>query len=270
MAGGDSGAAARDGPPILVVEDNEANEMLALRQLQLLGYPARVVRNGREAVEAVGESRFALILMDLQMPEMDGFEATRLIREREGPAGSRIPIIAMTANATGHDREACLAAGMDDYISKPVLLEALGSVLARWAPGPAVSRPASPDRSPPAGASDPSSAVDAGVLRRLRGELGEDAFIRFVRIFLSELPRRERAIREALEEGAADPLRLAAHTLKSTSAALGATHLAAICGELEGLGRADSTAGAGGKMASLGEECDRLREFLERELRPEA
>ncbi len=125
---------------VLLVEDNEANTMLALRQLETLGYAATAVSNGRDAVEAVvalegaREAPYGLILMDCQMPEMDGFAATREIRRKQGRDGRRVPIIAMTANATEHDREACMAAGMDDYITKPVMIEALRAVLARWMP----------------------------------------------------------------------------------------------------------------------------------------
>ncbi|HEY9683624.1 MAG TPA: AAA family ATPase [Oculatellaceae cyanobacterium] len=124
------------GPLILIAEDQKVNQKLAILQLQELGCFAEAVSNGREAVRAFGEKRYVLILMDCQMPEVDGFEATAEIRRLEQiqGAGHRIPIIAMTAQAMSGDREACLEAGMDDYVSKPVTSEKLAEALNRWIP----------------------------------------------------------------------------------------------------------------------------------------
>jgi CheY-like chemotaxis protein len=116
---------------VLLVEDNAVNQRLALKQLSKLGFSATAVDNGRDAVDAIASQPFDLVLMDCQMPVMDGFEATVRIREREAATGGHVPIVAMTANAREEDREACLAAGMDDYLAKPVSLADLTALFAR-------------------------------------------------------------------------------------------------------------------------------------------
>ena len=130
-------AAARprhEGKLILLVEDNILNQKVAQRQLNLLGYTADTVNNGREAMDALATSAYGLVLMDCQMPVMDGFEATRQIRKTELSSGAHIQIVAMTANAMRGDRELCLEAGMDDYLAKPILREQLGALLAQRLP----------------------------------------------------------------------------------------------------------------------------------------
>ena len=119
---------------ILVVEDNHVNQRLAVKQLQRLGFDAKTVANGREAVDAERTGTFDLIFMDVQMPVMDGFEASAEIRKHEIRSRRHVPIVAMTANALNEDRDACLASGMDDYVSKPVSLSSLRDVIDRWLP----------------------------------------------------------------------------------------------------------------------------------------
>jgi CheY-like chemotaxis protein len=142
-----SAAIATNGPvlhrklSVLLAEDNVVNQKVASRMLAKLGCTVDFAANGADAVEMVGRSRYDLVFMDCQMPEMDGYEATRQIRERMLGAG-HLPIVAMTANALQSDREACLEAGMDDYVAKPVRVEAIDAALHRWVPDrPEVAQP---------------------------------------------------------------------------------------------------------------------------------
>jgi CheY-like chemotaxis protein len=121
-------------PHLLVAEDNIVNQKVIVPLLEKQGYRVDVVSSGREALEAHARTPYALILMDCQMPEMDGYEATSAIRDREATIGGHIPIVAMTANAMPDDRDRCLAAGMDDYISKPIQPRTLVELVSQWAP----------------------------------------------------------------------------------------------------------------------------------------
>jgi CheY-like chemotaxis protein len=125
-----------DGPTlnahVLLVEDNTMNQLVATKVLEKLGVTTEVAENGRVALDAIANGTFDAVLMDCQMPEMDGYEATRQLRRREATAGTHLPVIAMTAAAMEGDRDACIAAGMDDYITKPVRADELRAALARW------------------------------------------------------------------------------------------------------------------------------------------
>ncbi len=217
---------------ILLAEDNAVNQKVALRTLERMGYRADVAANGIEALDALERQPYDVVLMDMQMPEMDGLEATRRICKCWIPT-RRPRIIAMTANAMRGDREQCLDAGMDDYISKPVRIEDLVAALERCAPQSA-ERGAAPEMAAPA---DP--LVDWDVLARLQADLGGDQaiVIEVLEMFLADTPQQLDRMRQALASAAAHDLRHVAHTLKSTSASVGAQALAACCRAIEELAR---------------------------------
>jgi CheY-like chemotaxis protein/nitrogen-specific signal transduction histidine kinase/HPt (histidine-containing phosphotransfer) domain-containing protein len=210
---------------LLVVDDNPVNQRVAVRMLEKMGHRVDVAGNGREAVDAVARIPYAAVLMDCQMPEMDGFEATMEIRRVE-PAGRHIPIIAMTAGALAGDEQRCLASGMDAYISKPVSAQSLAATLGRWvradappATGPAVNPPA-------------DAVLVGSTLAGLR-ELGASEFERAVRLFLEDGASRVAALREAAQKGDASTIAGLAHSLKGSSSIFGAVALTDGCVELE-------------------------------------
>jgi CheY-like chemotaxis protein/HPt (histidine-containing phosphotransfer) domain-containing protein len=214
---------------ILLAEDNVVNQKVALRTLERLGYRADMAANGLEVLDALGRQPYDIVLMDMQMPEMDGLEATRQIVRRWRPA-QRPRIIAMTTNAMQGDREACMAAGMDDYISKPVRLKDLIAALERCASS-ATTAPA--DGAVPTAPTVP--AIDHEVLARLQADLGDDPtiIVELIDLFLQDTPMLLAELRQALAAGKVDVVQRTAHTLKSTSASLGAQPLAACCYKLE-------------------------------------
>ena len=257
------GKGAPEGP-ILLVEDNPVNRRVASVMLEKLGYSVDVAANGREALDAISRFPYPAVLMDVQMPEMDGLEATREIRRREGETGARrLPIIAMTANALEGDRETCLRAGMDDYVAKPVKAAELGEVLERWTAGE-TSPTAEPDaaRTGTNGTGPVSSngSVDRSVLQSLRDlqEEGEpDILTELINLFLDDAPIRLRSIREAAAKGDAHALEKNAHTLKGSSQNMGATRMGALCAELQ-------EAGSAGDLARAPELVDLLTAEFER------
>ena len=208
---------------VLVAEDSEVNRMLLTRQLERLGVAADVVRNGREAIAAAERRDYPLILMDLRMPEVDGFDATREIRAAED--GRRVPIVAVTGNASQADRETCLAAGMDDHLAKPVTMDSLREVIDRWLPAAASDTAGDPV--------DPAAPMLAA-LDQLAEELGgRDALEPLIRIWEAELPERLAAMELAAGRGSAGELRSLGHTLRGATSMFGDTDVAGACAELE-------------------------------------
>lgn len=225
-------AAESPSPPkslrVLLADDNEMNQTVGLRLLRHSGYEADVVSNGREVIDALRSQRYDVVLMDLQMPIMDGLDATREIH-RLWAGGDRPRIIALTASAQQDDRESCLAAGMDDYLSKPMRGAELRAVLEQSARPPATV----PSATAPAG-------FDPTILDKIRavGPPGQPDLVQeAIDLYLSRLPESVAAIGRALKAGDAIALRSEAHGLRGSSLMLGATSIAEPCGELEQLAK---------------------------------
>jgi signal transduction histidine kinase/ABC-type sugar transport system substrate-binding protein/DNA-binding response OmpR family regulator len=235
---------------ILLAEDNATNQKLALRLLERLGYRADVAANGLEAIEALRRQSYDVIMMDVQMPEMDGLEATRSIC-REWPRERRPRIIATTANVMKEDREVCLVAGMDDYIGKPIRVEELIRALSRSRPlgdaqgGETAKREETEERAMTE-QEQVGAKLDPAALENLRGMAdGDDSFlVELIDTFLEDAPQLLADIRRAAEGGDAAGLRLAAHSLKSNSADFGALALFNLCRELEMMGKVGTLDGA--------------------------
>jgi len=252
---------------ILVVEDNGVNQKLAVRMLEKLGYRPDLVENGQEALAALDAGAYDAVLMDCQMPVMDGFEATAAIRRQEA-AGKRyvseghLPIIAVTANAMQGDRERCLAAGMDAYLAKPIKLEDVRTTLARW-----VMSPASEDRGKGVAkssgpVSDGRSIFDpAQMLQNIGGD--QDLLVQLVDLFLERQADMMSQIRQALSLGDTVTVERAAHTLKGTAGNLCAPEVALAAGRLEAIGRLGTLHDAPAVYAHLEMEMLRLLRILE-------
>jgi|CXWL01.1.fsa_nt_gi PAS domain S-box-containing protein len=226
---------------ILLAEDNAVNQEVTLGMLEVLGCPARAVENGRCAIDLLANQPFSVILMDCQMPEMDGFEATRAIRRQEQGTGTRIPIVALTAHALQGDRELCLAAGMDDYLSKPFTIEQLRTVIHRWLP--ASSQPTQADSPLTLLAPSPIPALQANEspvdpkswdsITSLQRPGQPDLLAKVIGLYLKDSQELVDKILAATQGMDFASLRDTAHSLKSRSATLGAWHVADLCKQLE-------------------------------------
>ncbi len=243
---------------LLLGEDNPVNQEIALLMLQTLGCTVTVAQNGREVVDRAKQASYDAVLIDCQMPEMDGFEATRQIREWERQdSRSPLPIIALTAHATQGDREHCLATGMSDYLSKPFSMEQLQSVLASWLrpnSTTTISEARPPDRidtirppsaaapvtSPARSAADLSLVVDQKAwksITSLQRPGAPDALAKILSLYLTDSQELVTRIRQGMAGGDAQAVNQAAHSLKSRSSVLGAVSLAKLCRQFEDLSR---------------------------------
>ena len=249
-------ARAARGARILVAEDNTINQLVAVGLLERLGYRAEVVSTGRQAVEAVARTRYDLLLMDCQMPEMDGFEAARAIRAQEGP-GRRMPIIALTADATERVRDLCDQAGMDDHVSKPVNRELLRQALQRWLPPDMEKvKPAGPVVAEARGDDDSRATLE---LRQLTALVGEDqeALRRYLDLFASTTAALLTDIGSGVRERERDTVHRLAHTLKGACGNVGAR-------EMAGLARSLEAAVAGEEWDTAGRLCLELNDCFDR------
>lgn len=238
---------------LLLAEDNSVNQRLAVRLLEKRGHHARVVGNGRQALEAWRGEPFDLILMDVQMPEMDGFEATAAIRAEEQERGGHIGIIAMTAHAMKGDRERCLAAGMDGYLAKPLQPQEMMRVIEEMAPEQVL--PENDDASSAASTGHSEASVPApetGIGKAIfnqadalsRVDNDRELLDEVIALFFEEAPRLVSQMRQSLEAGNADGVERAAHSLKGAAGSLGADDVVTSARQLEGLGKSGDLTGA--------------------------
>jgi signal transduction histidine kinase/DNA-binding response OmpR family regulator len=228
---------------VLVAEDNEVNQILAKNLLERLGCTTDVASNGRHAIEAIERNGpYDLIFLDCQMPEMDGYEAARVLRGSAYLGHQRLPIIAMTAHAMVGDREKCLAAGMDDYLAKPLRIAELESMVDRWLP------------------QGQGSPVDRSVLEKLAEQTDRKLVHKLISTYLENLPTYVGRIERAIESGDSKSVRTSAHALKSSSAGLGAKGLSELCNRMENMEEtADVAAEARKMLPNLHDIVDRVK-----------
>jgi len=237
---------------ILLAEDNPVNQRLAIGLLEKHGHRVEVVGNGRDCVRRFQESTFDLILMDVQMPEMDGLEATQAIRELEQDTYERIPIIAMTAHAMAGDRDRCLGMGMDDYLPKPIRIQELMQALGENLDDSQIARQ---------GFVVPSQLVDWKDAHETVGG-DRELLLDLIQVFIEERDNMLGQIKQAIESGNPAALRLSAHALKGAMDHLGAKSLASLARKLEVLGESKVTAGAQDWYDQLEQQSAQLTEEL--------
>jgi CheY-like chemotaxis protein len=284
------------GRVVLIAEDNDINIALARAMLHKRGLQTAVAHNGSEAVRMAQQHDYAAILMDCQMPELDGYEATRRIRKHEN--GHRVPIIALTAHSMSGDRERCIEAGMDDYLPKPVRAEQLEEIVKRWLPdtpgwqngrhsngtgaggtdtqGAAAGqsgeehpgeRAASSALTPGDATANGERVLDESTIAQLKGTLSEPQRGRLLETFTAQVDSCVEAIAEAVRCGDGGERRRLAHLLKGSSATIGATRLSAACERLERTGRMGDPEVGEEQLAELRALVAEAREGLEQHLR---
>jgi signal transduction histidine kinase/CheY-like chemotaxis protein/HPt (histidine-containing phosphotransfer) domain-containing protein len=252
------------GGRVLVAEDSKGSQMVAEVLLKKAGCEVRLVDDGAQAVEAVGEEFFDVILMDMSMPNMDGIEATRRIRAMEGE-GANTPIIAMTANAFADDRQLCMEVGMNDFIAKPISINGLLDRLAHWISPPASMSAAGNRVEPDSPDGDEAGLMDQQVLADLESETSRELMIEIIGIFINETGERLDELQKAGTREDPPSVIAAAHAVKSSAGTFGALRLQAVAGQVEVLGRQGKKEEAIALIESVVDITDKtLRLYAER------
>ncbi len=250
---------------LLLVEDNLVNQRVMVRTIERIGYRADTALNGRIACAMLERAAYDIVLMDCQMPEMDGYSATRELRRREGRA-RHTAVIGITAHALAGDREQCLRAGMDDYLAKPVMPEELTAMLDKWVEAAEAARAKSADGAGAAAGREAAEVLDAAVVARLADEPDGDGggfLASLIGVYLADLASRQRELNDAFGGNNAVAARAAAHALKGASAELGARRVVELCARVENLSRAGELEPARALLAELERESERARVALE-------
>jgi CheY-like chemotaxis protein/HPt (histidine-containing phosphotransfer) domain-containing protein len=250
---------------LLIVEDNTVNQEVVLGILQNLGFMADVVADGRSALRLLAEKDYDLVLMDCQMPEMDGYETTRRIRQPDTPVRDHaIPVIATTAHAMTGDREKCIAAGMNGYVAKPLRSDVLEQVIEEWTSGLALARPDLRPVSPP----DPSSPSAAALVfdqqdfvERMMGN--ENLAQKIIRGFVKDMPRQIALLAEAVKNLDGNAVRLAAHSIKGAAGNVGAVRMQHISWTLEQTGIAGDFTAAAAALPELSLSFESAKPIME-------
>ncbi len=254
---------------VLVVEDNRTNQAVAQAMLTMLGCQPEVAADGHEALRAYKRRRWDMILMDCNMPEVDGYQVTAAMRAQENESGTHTPIVAMTANTQRSDIDRCIAAGMDDHLPKPLTLGSLAAKIRRWMPGHAVEIPHHVSLAQEANApTEPSGPLDPMVFAKLREVLG-DGIGQTIQPFLEDMPAYIEQMRVTIANGDADGLRRAAHAVKGASGNLGATLLSNAAKAIEDKAASELLTGAPELLEHLRGEYALARQALLAELKTE-
>jgi CheY-like chemotaxis protein/HPt (histidine-containing phosphotransfer) domain-containing protein len=257
--------AARMKGRILIAEDNSTNREVALGMLRKLGLRADAVADGAEAIRALESIPYDLVLMDMCMPVMDGIEAARLIRNPESAVlNHAIPVIALTANAMQSDRQSCLAAGMNDFVSKPIIKRVLRDALEKWLPADLTATPTAPVQVAPPVPAEASEVIfdRPGVLGRLDGD---DALAQIVfAAFLEDLPRQVQALKDLTESGDSPGAARTAHSIKGASANVGGESLRKLAAEMERAADAGDWRSVISRMDELERQSGLLEEAIKR------
>ncbi len=258
---------------VLLAEDNGVNQLVARNMLKALGCEYEIVPNGQAALDALTEGGYDIVLMDCQMPVMDGYAATRAIRAREAQAGSaRLPVVALTANALVGDAADCLASGMDDHLAKPYTRAQLGAALARWLPKDRVHHEAPAAGDATAAAPRPAEArdsmLDQAALNNIRAVDDDGSVLsEVIQLYLDESPVQLTAMNDALARGNGVQLGEQAHALKSASFNVGAKSVGELCRRAERLGKAGALAEARDVVAAIEAMLERLAPQLRAQMK---